>query len=337
MSLLPAVRTPYLVILLAALVGVVAIVACGDGGNGLTGSVKIDGSSTVFPIAEAMGEEFQLLNRRVRLTVGISGTGGGFKKFCRKETDITNASRPIKASEVETCADNGVEFIELPIAIDGLSVMVNPKNDWVDHLTVEELKRIWEPASKVKRWSDVRPEWPDKRISLVGPDTDSGTFDYFTEAIVGEEGASRPDFTASADDNVLVQAIAGEENALGYFGYAFFVANMDKLKLVPIDSGNGPVAPTEQTVGDGTYQPLSRPLLIYISKRSVTEKPEVLEFVNFFLDEESGLLVEEGGYVTLTSEIYQLVRQRFNDRVTGSMFAGGSQVGVSLEELLSRR
>jgi len=337
MSLLPAVRTPYLVILLAALVGVVAIVACGDGGNGLTGSVKIDGSSTVFPIAEAMGEEFQLLNRRVRLTVGISGTGGGFKKFCRKETDITNASRPIKASEVETCADNGVEFIELPIAIDGLSVMVNPKNDWVDHLTVEELKRIWEPASKVKRWSDVRPEWPDKRISLVGPDTDSGTFDYFTEAIVGEEGASRPDFTASADDNVLVQAIAGEENALGYFGYAFFVANMDKLKLVPIDSGNGPVAPTEQTVGDGTYQPLSRPLLIYISKRSVTEKPEVLEFVNFFLDEESGLLVEEGGYVTLTSEIYQLVRQRFNDRVTGSMFAGGSQVGVSLEELLSKR
>lgn len=337
MSLLPAVRTPYLVILLAALVGVVAIVACGDGGNGLTGSVKIDGSSTVFPIAEAMGEEFQLLNRRIRLTVGISGTGGGFKKFCRKETDITNASRPIKASEVETCADNGVEFIELPIAIDGLSVMVNPKNDWVDHLTVEELKRIWEPASEVKRWSDVRPEWPDKRISLVGPDTDSGTFDYFTEAIVGEEGASRPDFTASADDNVLVQAIAGEENALGYFGYAFFVANMDKLKLVPIDSGNGPVAPTEQTVGDGTYQPLSRPLLIYISKRSVTEKPEVLEFVNFFLDEESGLLVEEGGYVTLTSEIYQLVRQRFNDRVTGSMFAGGSQVGVSLEELLSRR
>lgn len=316
---------------------VLALAACGDDGSGLTGSVKIDGSSTVFPIAEAMGEEFQLLHRKVRLTVGVSGTGGGFKKFCREETDVTNASRPIKASEVETCADSGIEFIELPIAIDGLSVMVNPKNDWVDHLTVEELKRIWEPASEVKRWSDVRPEWPDKRISLVGPDTDSGTFDYFTEAIVGEEGASRPDFTASADDNVLVQAIAGEENALGYFGYSFYVENRDKLKLVPIDSGTGPVIPTEQTVGDGTYQPLSRPLLVYVNKRSVTEKPEVLEFVNFFLDEENGLLVEEGGYVTLTSEIYQLVRQRFNDRVTGSMFAGGSQVGVSLEELLSKR
>ena len=312
--------------------------ACGGGGsaNGLSDTVKIDGSSTVFPVSEAMAEEFQLLNRKVRVTVGVSGTGGGFKKFCREETDITDASRPIKTVEVETCTANGIEFIELPIAFDGLSIMVNPKNDWVDFLTVEELKRIWEPGSTVEKWSDVRPEWPDKDIELVGADTNSGTFDYFTQAIVGEEGASRPDYTASTDDNVLVQAIASEKFALGYFGFAFFEQNTDRLRLVPVDPGTGPVTPSEQTIRDGTYQPLSRPLFIYVSKESVAEKPEVVEFVTFFLDEESGLLIKDAGYVTFPSQIYELVNQRFSNRVTGTVFAGGSQVGVTIEDLFGR-
>ena len=319
------------------LLGLLVLVACGGGdgdGDGLTGTVKIDGSSSVFPITEAMAEEFQLLNRKVRVTVGVSGTGGGFQKFCSGETDINDASRPIKASEVEECGSDGIEFIELPVAFDGLSVMVNPKNDFVDFLTVEELKRIWEPGSTVEKWSDVRPEWPDEDIALVGADTDSGTFDYFTEAIVGEEGASRPDYIASSDDNVLVQAIAGDKYALGYFGFAFYVENTDRLKLVPVDPGTGPVMPNEQTIGDGTYRPLSRPLFIYASKQAVADNPEVLAFVNFYLDEENALLVREPGYVALPSDIYELIRMRFRGRVTGSLFAGGSQVGVTLEELL---
>ena len=300
-----------------------------------TGSIiKVDGSSTVFPITEAMAEEFQREFGEFRVTVGVSGTGGGFKKFCNDEIDIGGASRPIKPVEVEACAKGGVDYIELPVAYDGLTVIVNPKNDWVDNLTVEELKDIWRPDSTVEKWSDVRPQWPDKDIMLVGADTDSGTFDYFTKAIVGTEGASRPDYTASADDNVLVRAVAGEKYALGYLGFAFHEENPGRLRAVPIDPGTGPIAPSRDTVSDGTYAPLSRPLFIYVNSDNA-ELPRVLEFVRFYLSPESGAFIREVGYIQFPPHIYELIQRRFEDRVIGSVFGGkGSQVGVSIEELL---
>ena len=232
-------RRTALALPVAALVAALLAAACGPTGTGLTGTVSIDGSSTVFPITEAVAEEYRLVEPRVRTTIGISGTGGGFKRFCAGETALSNASRAIKDSEREVCAEKGIEFLELQVAIDGLSVLVNPKNQFVDFLTVEELQKIWEPGSNVDRWNQVRPDWPDERIVLFGPDTESGTFDYFTDVINGEEGASRADFTASSDDNVLVQGVAGERYSLGYFGFAFFVENQDKLRLVPVDPGTG--------------------------------------------------------------------------------------------------
>lgn len=269
----------------------------------LSGTIKLDGSSTVFPISEAMGEEFQKLYPNVRVTVGISGTGGGFKKFCAGETDISDASRPIKDPERSLCANNSITYEEFKVAFDGLSVMVNPQNTWVDSMTVAELKKIWEPNSTVKTWRDVRPNWPDEKIILVGADTDSGTFDYFTEAIVGKEKSSRSDYTASADDNVLVQAIAGEKYALGYFGYAYYVENSNKLKLVAIDAGKGSVLPSEQTILDGTYNPLSRPLFIYVKKESLN-RPEVREFVKYYLTTGKEL-VPQVGYVTMQDSVYE--------------------------------
>jgi phosphate transport system substrate-binding protein len=302
----------------------------------LSGTVKLDGSSTVFPISEAMAEEFQAVHRNVKVTVGLSGTGGGFEKFCRGEVDIANASRPIKKSETELCTANHIEFVELPVAFDGLSVVINPKNDWVDHLTVEELKRIWEPGSTVKRWSDVRTGWPQEEIVLAGAGTDSGTFDYFTAAVVGEERASRPDYIASEDDNVLVQAVSDSIHALGYFGYAYYAENAGRLKVVPIDQGDGkPVAPSIETINNGTYRPLSRPLFIYVS-RSASERAEVQEFVRYHLSEEGIPLVSQVGYVELPEKIYTRVRERFEGRILGSVFAGGSQVGVTIEELLAQ-
>jgi len=269
----------------------------------LSGTVKIDGSSTVFPISEAVGEEFQKLHPNARVTVGISGTGGGFKKFCAGETDISDASRPIKDPEKNLCANNGITYEEFKVAFDGLSVMVNPQNNWVDYLTVAELKKIWEPNSIVKTWKDVRPGWPDEKIILAGPDTDSGTFDYFTEAIVGKEKSSRSDYTASADDNVLVQAIAGEKYALGYFGYAYYVENTGKLKLVPIDAGEGAILPSEQTILDGTYKLLSRPLFIYVKKESLN-RPEVRDFVKYYLTTGKEL-VPQVGYVKMPDSVYE--------------------------------
>ena len=303
----------------------------------LSGLITIDGSSTVFPISEAVAEEFQKQYPDVQVTVGISGTGGGFKKFCAKETDISDASRPIKDSELQTCQQNGVEFIELPVAFDGLSVVVNPQNDWVDHLTVDELKKMWEPAAQgtVTRWNQIRPEWPDEPLNLYGAGTDSGTFDYFTEAIVGESGASRGDYTASEDDNVLVQGVAGDVNALGYFGLAYAIENEGRVKIVPIvnPKTGEPVEPSLDTVKSGAYQPLSRPLFIYVSTSAV-ERPEVDAFVRFYL-ENAAALSEEVGYIPLPDEAYQLVMERFEQRKTGSAFHG-VEVGVSIEEVLRR-
>lgn len=288
--------------LTAAAAGSMACGGEGAGGDGLSGMVAIDGSSTVFPISEAMAEEFQIANRGVRVTVGISGTGGGFKKFCGGETDISDASRPIKVSERELCAENGIEPIELTVAWDGLTVVANPANQWAACMTVDELKRIWQPGSSIQKWTEVRSEWPDQEIKLYGPDTDSGSFDYFTEAIVGEEDASRSDYTASADDNVLVIGVEGDEGALGYFGFAYYEESSDKLSAVAIDDGNGCVAPTRESIKSGEYAPLSRPMFIYV-RRDALERPEVRAFVDFYLTNATAL-VPEVGYVPLGDADY---------------------------------
>jgi len=268
----------------------------------LSGTIEIDGSSTVFPITEAVAEEFRKVHPQVRINVGISGTGGGFKRFVAGETQISDASRPISTSEKETAAKNGIEWVEMPVGVDGLSVMVNPQNTWATSMTVAELKKLWEPASAIKRWNQIRSEWPDQPINLYGPGTDSGTFDYFTEVIVGKAKSSRADFTASEDDNVLVQGIAGDKNALGYFGYAYYVENTDKLKLVAVDSGKGPVLPSKQTIDDATYTPLSRPLFIYPNKAALA-RPEVKEFLRFYM-KEGQALVAEVGYIPMQPSVY---------------------------------
>ncbi|WP_297325593.1 PstS family phosphate ABC transporter substrate-binding protein, partial [Nitrosomonas sp.] len=245
--------------------------------------VKIDGSSTVFPITEAVAEDFQIAKRgAVRVTVGISGTGGGFKKFCRNEIDIVNASRPITPTEMEACKKEGVQYIEMPIAFDALTVVVNPKNTWSKTITTEELKKIWEPEAqgKVTSWNQINPAWPDKKIKLYGPGADSGTFEYFTEAIVGKAKSSRGDFTASEDDNVLVQGVASDIYALGFFGFAYYIENIKKINAVAVDSGNGGVLPSAATVENNSYKPLSRPIFIYVNAKSA-DKPEISEFVNF--------------------------------------------------------
>ena len=273
----------------------------------LSGVVSLDGSSTVFPVSEAVAEEFLAVQPRVRVTVGVSGTGGGFQKFVAGEIDISDASREIRDSEAEAARINGIEYLEIPVAYDGLSVIVNKNNTWVDHLTIEELNMIWAPGSSVDSWNDIRPEWPDQPLRLYGPGTDSGTFDYFTEVVNGDSGASRPDYTASEDDNVLVQGISGDVNSLGFFGYAYYVANESVLKLVPIDGGNGPISPNSVTINDGSYSPLSRPIFIYVSKPSAA-RPEVRAFVEFYLDQAPALAAEVG-YVAMPQVEYQKSRE----------------------------
>ncbi|MCG8558143.1 MAG: PstS family phosphate ABC transporter substrate-binding protein [Proteobacteria bacterium] len=303
-------------------------------------TIAIDGSSTVFPINEAVAEEFQKKHES-RVTIGVSGTGGGFKKFCNKETAITGASRPIKPSEVQLCKGNAVEYIELPVAYDGIAVVVHPDASWIDAIKVEELQRLWRPEAQktLTRWNQLRPQWPDEEIRLFGPGVDSGTYDYFTKAIVGKEHSSRGDFTSSEDDNVLVQGIATDVQALGYFGYAYYAENKNRLKVVPVDdgkddNGKGPIAPSATTVADGTYQPLSRPIFIYVSKQAA-DRPGVQRFIGFYLAN-APELVEEVGYIPLPGRAYRLVATRFEKRVTGSLFAGhGSRVGVTVEELLA--
>ena len=265
--------------------------------------IAIDGSSTVFPITQAVAEEFRKENPQIQVPVGISGTGGGFKRFTSGEIDISDASRPIKESERDMANTNGIEFIELPVAWDGLSVLTSKSNDFVECLTTEELKSIWDAGSEVNNWSEVRTGFPDKALRLYGPDTDSGTFDYFTDEINGEEDRSRSDYTASADDNPLVQGIAGDSGSLGYFGYAYYAENADKLKLLAVDSGSGCVEPSVQTISDGSYSPLSRPLFIYVSIDSIA-RPEILAFLEFYM-REGGALAEEVGYVALSDTDYQ--------------------------------
>ena len=277
--------------------------------EGLFGKIRINGSSTVFPITEAVAEEFQKLHRKVRVTVGISGTGGGFKKFATGQTDINDASRPIKGKEKDKAEKNGIDYIELPVAYDGLSVVVNPKNEFLDYLTVTELRKIWQPGSTVKNWNDVRPDWPNEPIKLYGPGADSGTFDYFTKKINGKSQASRSDYTASEDDNVLVMGVAGDTYSLGYFGYAYYKENQDKLKVVAIDGGDGPIKPSETTINDGTYKPLSRPIFIYVSNKAA-KRPVIKEFVSFYL-KNATVLSKEVGYVPLPDTKYQQLLDQF--------------------------
>jgi len=313
----------------------------GGEGSQISGSVAIDGSSTVFPITEAMAEEFQKKYNDVRVTVGVSGTGGGFKKFCNGETDISDASRPIKPSEQEACAEAGIEYIELPVAFDAISVIKHPKNDWAQCLTTEELATIWGPEAQgnIDNWNQVRDEFPDQQLSLFGPGTDSGTFDYFTEAIVGEGGASRGDYTASEDDNVIVQGVKKDEGGLGYLGLAYYEENQDQLGAISVDDGNpdngkGCIEPSTATVEEGTYQPLARPIFIYVKKSAAEEKPQVQEFVQFYMSEQNRNLVGEVGYVGLSDKIYEKALTRFEERKTGTVFEGGSTVGVKLQEVL---
>ncbi len=300
--------------------------------------VKVDGSSTVFPITEAVAEEFQKAKKQqVKVTVGISGTGGGFKKFCRGETDISDASRPILKAEMADCAKAGIEYYELPVAFDALTVVINPKNGFIKQLTVAEMKKMWEPAAqgKVRRWNQVNPQWPDQPMKLFGPGADSGTFDYFTEAVVGRAKSSRGDFTASEDDNVLVQGVSRDVNGLGYFGFAYYVENKDKLKAVPIVNDKGQaVAPSMEAVEKGTYAPLSRPIFIYVNAKSLA-KPEVKEFVEYYM-KNGAALTREVKYVPLPEAAYKAALEHVHKGKKGTVFGGTAEVGVTIEELLRR-
>ncbi len=299
-------------------------------------TVKIDGSSTVFPITEAVAEDFQKSKKgAVRVTVGISGTGGGFKKFCRGETDISNASRPILKEEMQACAKAGIHYVEVPIAFDALTVAVNPKNTWISSVTMAELKKIWEPGAqgKVMKWKDVNPDWPDVPLKLFGAGADSGTFDYFTEAVNHKAKASRSDFTASEDDNVLVQGIENDRGALGFIPYAYYQPHASKMKALGIDGGKGPVLPSEKTVIDGTYSPLSRPLFVYISVKAI-ERAEVVEFLNFYMKAQN--LIKEVKYVPLPDEAYRIGLERIQKKTVGTAFGGVPEVGLPILEILKR-
>jgi phosphate transport system substrate-binding protein len=300
--------------------------------------IKIDGSSTVYPISEAVAEEFQKTNKNVKVTVAISGTGGGFKKFVRGEIDISDASRPIKAAEMAECKTNGIEYIEIPVAFDALSVVINPANNWVDKFTVDELKKMWAPEAQgtVTKWSQIRQGWPDTPLKLFGPGGDSGTFEYFTEAVVGKAKSSRGDYTASEDDNVLVQGVTGDKGGLGYFGYAYYVENKDKLKAVPVVNKSGkPVSPAPESVKDGSYNPLARPIFIYVNAKSYKEKPEVKAFVEFYLKNAADL-VKDVKYVPLPDDAYDQLAKRVQSGKTGTVFGGKEQVGMTIAELLTK-
>lgn len=297
--------------------------------------VKIDGSSTVFPITEAVAEDFQKATRgSVRISVGISGTGGGFRKFCQNEIDIVNASRPITALEMDACKKMGVQYIEMPVAFDAITIAVNPKNTWSKTITVDELKKIWEPEAqgKITNWNQINPAWPDKKIHLYGASADSGTFDYFTKTIVGKAKSSRGDFSASEDDNLLVQGVANDHYALGYFGFAYYIENSKKVSAVGVDNGKGAVFPSAATVEDDSYQPLSRPLFIYVSAKS-TNKPEVQEFVHYYM-KHARERVTEVKYFPLSEAVYNLNIEHFNNRKVGTVFKDTGGTNIKLDEVL---
>ncbi len=299
--------------------------------------VQVDGSSTVFPISEAMAEEFMAANPNVRVTVGVSGSGGGFKKFCAGETDISNASRPIKESEIELCQEAGIEFVEIPVAFDGISVVVNPENDWAECLTPAELGAMWEPAAEgqVSNWNQIKPEYPDQELRLYGPGTDSGTYDYFTEAVTGEEGESRGDYTASEDDNVVVQGVQADTGGLGFFGFAYYEENKDILKVVGIENKDGEcIIPSEEAIADGTYNPLARPIFFYVSKQAMAEKPAVADFAAYQIDSANTNLISEVGYVPLPADLIAKAQTRLQDGVAGTMFEDHSTLGVKLSDKL---
>ncbi|SNR77055.1 phosphate ABC transporter substrate-binding protein, PhoT family [Methylobacillus rhizosphaerae] len=322
----------------AALVATAFSISHADAAANKNDIIRIDGSSTVYPITEAVAEEFQKA-KRIKVTVGISGTGGGFKKFCRGETDISEASRPILAKEMEACKAAGIEFIELPVAYDALTVVINPKNTFIKSFTVEELKKLWEPEAQgtIKTWKQVNPSWPDTPVKLFGAGSDSGTFDYFTEAIVGKAKSSRGDFTASEDDNVLVQGVASDIAATGYFGYAYYEENSSRVKAVPIvaKAGAPGVLPSRETVMNGTYQPLSRPLFIYVSANAAKSNPNVKAFIDFYLAN-SKELVEEVKYVALPANEYAAVNDHWKSQKVGTGFNGEPEVGVKITDLLKR-
>ncbi|MDZ4376289.1 MAG: PstS family phosphate ABC transporter substrate-binding protein [Phenylobacterium sp.] len=329
-------------LLIGASAAALTLAACGDNtekaGAASDAVLLIDGSSTVYPISEALGEEFQK-SSGTRVTVGLSGTGGGFKKFCRGEIDIAGASRPIKAEEAKACADAGIEFIELPVALDALAVVVSPQNTFAECMTVDELRTLWQPGAqgKVSNWNQVRANFPAQPVKLFGAGTDSGTFDYFTKAINGEEGASRGDYTATEDDNVTVNGVAGDPNALGYMGLAYLTENAGKVKAVKIRQPDGScIGPSPETARNASYQPLSRPLFYYVSKKSADERPHVVAFIKFAFDPtHSEPLVSEVGYVPLPTQAYPLATAKFEARKTGSFFDGGSEVGVTAEDLVA--
>jgi phosphate transport system substrate-binding protein len=341
MSLFRRLSLPSLVALTAWLgLGFVLVVALGGCGGGSANTVSIDGSSTVFPLTEAVAEEFMEDTQGARVNVGVSGTGGGFNKFLRGETAINDASRPIAPEEKKKAKKNGIEYIELPVAYDGLAVVAHPSNDWVDCLTTQELKEIWKPESDITRWSQIRDSFPDRPLDLYGPGTASGTYDYFTEAIVGEAEASRSDFTASEDDHVLAQGVKGTETALGYFGLAYYESDAKELKALGVDpdepnSGASCVKPSAETVNDGSYRPLSRPLFIYVNKAKIT--PTVEKFVEFYL-QNAGELASDVGYVAMPDEAYELARQRFQARTTGTVFGaeGVDATGTEVAEMLRK-
>lgn len=326
---------------LAVLLFLLSCAPRNDTGSAGGGVIKIDGSSTVFPLTEAVAEEFQKAKQgKVKVTVGISGTGGGFKKFVRGELDIADASRPILKEEMDQAKANGIEYIELPVCFDALTIVVNPQNDWVSSVTVEDLKKMWEPDAqgKITHWNQVRPEWPNEKIALFGAGSDSGTFDYFTEAIVGKSKSSRGDYTASEDDNVLVQGIAGNKYALGYLPYAYYASNTAKLKAVGIswskNSVQEAVMPTLENVLAGKYNPLSRPLFLYVSRKAA-DKPEVKEFVDFYL-RNAAKLGAEVRYLQLPDTAYQMGLERFGNLQTGTGFGGVPEVGLHIEEIMKR-
>jgi phosphate transport system substrate-binding protein len=299
--------------------------------------IKVDGSSTVFPITEAVAEDFQQSTKgKVRVTVGISGTGGGFKKFCRGETDISDASRPILKSEMDACRAAGVQYYELPVAYDALTVVINPKNEWARTLSPADLRKMWEPAAqgKVKTWKQINPAWPDQPLKLFGPGADSGTFDYFTEAVVGKAKSSRGDYTASEDDNVLVQGVSRDVNALGYFGFAYYTENQDKLKAAAITPapGKAAVLPSAETVENGAYQPLSRPIFIYVNAKSL-ERAEVKQFLDFYM-KNADTLVREVKYVPLPPKAYAYNIEHVEKKQLGTKFGGENKVGLTIEELM---